>query len=194
MKHQIDMPSKQVMRYFTPELYLQFNSENDEVADRADAAWEKAVEEYRHHLLAIRDKMPSQVSKISELCLHDAEVLGFERELHSLFPLPEPYWPGPIWTATAIISLKQENTIRSLIYMLGDEVRIHESSDDWPFSKLRRHWLYDEMDVVPGRRGMFLHRILFSDGSVAEIPFFSVITSVVLLPGTDKDVAAKRIA
>jgi hypothetical protein len=196
MKRQIDMPSEQIMRYFTPELYLQFNSENDEVADRADEAWESAIQEYRRHLHAIRDKMPSHVSKLSELCLHDAEVLGFERDLQPLYPYPEPhpYWAGPILTATAIISLKERNTVRSLVYMLVDEVRIHEAITGWPFSNTRKHWLYDEIDVLPGRRGMFVQRILFSDGSIAEIPFASVVTSAVSLPGSESESVAKRTA
>ena len=35
------------MRYFTRQLYQQFNSADDEEADRADEAWEAAIEKYR---------------------------------------------------------------------------------------------------------------------------------------------------
>lgn len=182
------------MRFFTPELYSQFNSSDDEVADRANEAWEAALQEYQRHLDAIRQRMPSQVRKVAELDLHDAEVLGVEQELQSLFPFPEQFWPGPIWSAVAILSLKQEGTIRSLIYMLWDRVREYPAKDDWQFSKLRKHWLYDEVDVAPDHHGLFLHRILFSDGSVAEIPFVSVIISSVTLSAADEGNLTRRIA
>ena len=30
------------MKFFTPELYLQYNSDDDAVADRADRLWDRA--------------------------------------------------------------------------------------------------------------------------------------------------------
>lgn len=182
------------MRFFTPELYMRFNSSDDEVADRANEAWDKALQEYQRHLEAIRSRMTSQVRKIAELCLHDAELLGLEEEHQSLAPFPEPFWPGPLWSAVAIVSLKQGESIRSLIYMLWDRVRQYPSREDWPFSKARKHWLYDEVDVAADHRGMYLHRVLFSDGSVVEIPFVSAITSSVTLPAATENGATRRIA
>ena len=149
-------------------------------------AWEKALQEYRRHLDAVRDRLPSQIRKLAELRPHDAEVLGFEQDSQSFFPFAEPFWPAPHWSAVAILSLKQDSTILSLIYLLWDRVREYPAKADWQFSKLRKHWLYDEVDVVADHRGMFLHRILFSDGSVVEIPFVSVITSCVRLTVTEE--------
>src|SRR5439155_1551888 len=54
MKHPTDRPTEQVMRFFTPELYVQFNSPDDEVADRANEAWETALQSYQNHLTALR--------------------------------------------------------------------------------------------------------------------------------------------
>lgn len=175
------------MRFFTPELYVQFNSSDNEAADRADQTWEKALQEYQRHLDAIRHEMPSQVQKVAELCPHDAEVLGFERDLPTFW---HPFGQfRPFCHATAILSLTRGGTILFLIYMLGDSVREHAVKADWPFSKLRKHWLYDEVDVVGCPEKMFLHRILFSDGSVVEIPFVSVIVSSVPLPANEEGVA-----
>jgi hypothetical protein len=50
MKHPIEKPSKPTMRFFTPELYCLFNSANEEEADRAEEAWESALQAYRNHL------------------------------------------------------------------------------------------------------------------------------------------------
>jgi len=180
------------MRFFTPELYLQFNSSDDGVADRANETWEKAIEDYRSHLEAIRDGMSSQVKKVAELDLHDAEVLGME--FQSLSPPPPQFWPGPFWSALAILSLKHDKTIQSLIYTLWDRVREYQAKEDWPFSKSRKHWLYDEVDLAKEGRGAFLHRILFSDGSVVEVPFVSAVISTVKLPVEDEPEEVRRIA
>ena len=182
MKHQIEKPSEQAMRFFTPELYIQFNSSDDEEADCASAAWETAIEEYRRHLESIRPKLPSQVKKVADLCLHDAELLGFEQAVQSGFPFLETPWPVPFWYAVASLSLRQDQSILSLIYMLWDQIREYPAMEDWPFSKLRTHWLYDELDLVSDHRGLFLHRILFSDGRVIEVPFISVFMNSFLLP------------
>ena len=192
MKHPTVKRTEQIMRFFTPELYLQSNSEDDEVADRADEAWEKALKDYQSHLDSIRDRMPPEVRKVAELCLHDAEVLGFEQKTQLFVPFPKQ--PGPIGCPVAILFLKQDRTIESLIYMLADPVRQYPAKKGWPFSKSRKHWLYDEVDMAADHPGVFLHRILFSDGCVVGIPFLSAIISSVLLPEADDSSLKKRIA
>lgn len=164
------------MRFFTPELYVRFNSSDEEEADRANEAWEKALVDYRKHLDSIQDRVPSQVRKLADLCLHDAELLACEQPVE---PLPsfqvEPFG-HPFWFAMAILSLRQDGQIVSLIYMLWDRIREYPPPENWPFSKLRTHWLYDEVDLTTTQRGgQFLHRILLSDGRVLEVPFVSAI-------------------
>jgi hypothetical protein len=181
------------MKFFTPELFVRFNSADDDKADRADEEWEEAIRAYREHLDGLRDQMPSQVEKLAGLCLHDAEVLACEQPVEPFFPL-SPFEPFPFWTGFAILSLRRGNEIVSLIYMLWDRLREHAASEDWPFSKLRTHWLYDELDVSPNRHGMFVHRVLLSDGTVMEIPFVSaLIHSFPLEEGPQRD-ASRQIA
>ena len=43
-----------------------------------------------------------------------------------------------------------------------------------PRKRLPSCWLYDEVDLVWDRFGMYVHRILFSDGSVWVLPFARV--------------------
>src|SRR6516165_611482 len=175
MKPQTSRPSESIMRFFTPELYLRFNSSDDEKADRANEAWEAALSEYRRHLDGIRDHMPSQVRKLADLCLHDAELLACEQAVEPHFPFPfEPFGMPPFWSALAIVSVKQDDKIASLIYLLWDRIREYPSPEGWPFSKAHTHWLYDEIDFASGRGGAFLHRVLLSDGRGLEIPFVSV--------------------
>jgi hypothetical protein len=195
MKPQTEKPAEPVMRFFTPDLYIRFNSTNDEEADRADEAWETAIREYRHYLDSLRDRMPVQVRKLAELCLHDAELLAQEEVIDPLVPLPvEPFGPFPFWSAVAILSVRQDGTIFSLIYVLWDRVRECPPESSWPFSKLRTHWLYDEIDIAPNSPGMFLQRILFSDGRVIEIPFVSALIHTLPLPGSDKSQSSRQSA
>jgi hypothetical protein len=156
MKRQIAKPSDEIMRFFTPELYRRFNA--PEGLEETHEAWEKALKDYEQHLRAIRPHMPQSVKQLSKLCLHDAEVLAV------LAPFEN----------TATVLLKQENTLYCLLYRLVGQVREHGSADDWPYSKQRKHWLYDELDAEPAGRKEYRHRILFSDGSVLELPFASV--------------------
>lgn len=160
------------MRFFTPELFVQFNSSDDAVADRANEDWEAALQEYRKHLDGLRDQMPDPVRKLAALRLHDAELLAVEQPIEPLWARPSE--PFPAWSGFAILSFKQDNII-SLIYVLWDRLREHPAQATWPFSKHRTHWLYDEVDVAPSGHGLFLHRILLSDGTVLEIPFVSAL-------------------
>jgi hypothetical protein len=183
MKPQTEKLSEPDMRFFTRELYTQFNSLDEDEANRADEAWEAAIQAYHGHLESLREQMPDQVRKLAKLCLHDAEVLAQKLVIEPVAALPiEPLWPGPLWSAVSILSVEQDGKVLSLIYSLWDHVREYAPQGNWPFSKLRKHWLYDEVDVAAGSPRLFLHRVLFSDGKITEIPFMSVIMHSVSLP------------
>ncbi len=179
------------MRFFTPELYARFNSADEEEADRTNTNWEAALENYQQHLTKLRERMPAPIRMVADLALHDAELLALEQEVQSFFPFPEPFWPGPFWHAAAVLSLKQGEAIQALIYLLWDSLHTYPAPSDWRFSPLRKHLLYDELDTAADHRPVFLHRILFSDGSILEIPFVSVIATSIPLPAT-KEKNAKR--
>ena len=168
------------MRYFTPELYQQFNSFDVDEAERADEAWDRAEAAYKERLARIQDSMPLQVVRLSELCLHDALVVsrveqaepaGESDSFNGTHPFPPPY----LWTAVAIVSVTLGEEVISLIYSLSDHIRTREAPEGWRFSKLQEQWLYDEVDLMNDHRGPFVHRILLSTGITLEIPFVSVI-------------------
>ncbi len=168
------------MQFFTPELYVRFNSPDDNVADKAYQEWEKASERYSQHVETFRNRASSQIQRLIELSLHDALILSRVEQIQPGGPnlfheFPHPFL-APIWYAMAIITLKDEDTIRSLIYCLWDSVRARSHQEGWPFSKEGEHWLYDEVEPVSlERRGMgsgaYFHRILLSSGIELEIPF-----------------------
>jgi hypothetical protein len=173
------------MQFFTPQLYQQFNSRDEAEAERANEKWEEAIRAYKESLEHIRDQMPSQVVALSELCLHDAEVLARE-EIHQAHALPFEHEDlFPIWSTMEVITVHLDTELLSLFYALWDRVRIHEAPDTWHFSKLREHWLYDEIHVQNERRWpLYTHSILFSTGIVLNIPFVSVVLHRVPLPQT----------
>jgi hypothetical protein len=177
------------MRFFTPELYLRFNSRERKQALRADADWEEAVRRYDSHLEELKEKMPSQVKKLTEMCLHDAEIMGEQEEAlggayYTFFDYPAPF-PLPFWTEVAALSMKLGNEIVSLFYCLYDHMQVHRGPEDWPLSKERVHWLYDEVDLAVKQRGPFIHRILLSSGIVLEIPFVTVFIHRFSLPAIE---------
>ncbi|HEY7156311.1 MAG TPA: hypothetical protein VH575_20255 [Gemmataceae bacterium] len=179
------------MKYFTPELYQQFNSFDVEEAERADEAWDKAEVAYRERLASIREHMPSQVAKLSELCLHDALVVSRVEQVQPagegrFFDGPYPFPLPGLWTAVAIVSVAVGEEIVSLIYCLSDRTTVKDAPEGWRFSKLQEQWLYDEVDMMNDRRGPFVHRILFSTGITLEIPFVSVIIHRFTVPAVMK--------
>ena len=187
------------MKFFTPQLYQQFNSLNDEEADRANEQWEEALRAYQRHLSEIRDRLPSQIIKLSELDLHDAEILAQSEEIRvrvhlSRFPITFPH-SGAFLVRGRRGDREKKGEAISLIYGLWDRVREQPSPEGWKFSKLRPHWLYEELDWIQDRRGgLFFHRILLSDGRVLEIPFISVVIHHFVLPTVESEGRAKQIA
>jgi hypothetical protein len=113
------------MRYFTRQLYQQFNSADDEEADHADQEWEAAIERYRQHREGLRDRMPANVAKLADLNLHDAEILSRAEETQPGAPFfgDDLPWPVPvaIWSALAIVSVRMGADVLLLLYGLWDE-------------------------------------------------------------------------
>jgi hypothetical protein len=179
------------MKYFTPELYQQFNSLDVEEAERADEAWDRAEAAYRKQLTKNRKHMPSQVRALAELCLHDAMVVSREEQVQPagetpLLPELPPFRLPYLWTAVAIVSVTLGKEVISLIYSLSDHTTSMEAPEGWRFSKLQEQWLYDEVDIPKDGRGPFVHRILFSTGITLEIPFVSVIIHKFTMPAVSK--------
>jgi hypothetical protein len=191
------MPFEKHMRYFTRQLYQDFNSPDDAVADRADEAWEAALREYGKHLDSFRDRMPSNVAKLADLNLHDADVLSRAEEVQPGAPFYHDFpFPVPLafWSAVAIVSVRLGGDILSLIYNLCDHIREHPAPDDWKFSKQREHWMYDEVDIASEGRGPFVHRILLSSGVELEIPFTTVVLHRFAMHPDTKGAAKKQSA
>jgi hypothetical protein len=160
------------MKFFTLQLYQQFNSFDDVEAERANEAWEQAIIAYKQQLDSVRDCMSSQLIILSELCLHDAEVLKREE----FTDINETM-------SVAVITLRLNEEIISLFYCLWDHIRVNDAPDNWHGSKFKEYWLYDEVQVYDKCRFTnFMHSIMLSTGVVLDIPFTSVVIHRFFIP------------
>jgi hypothetical protein len=160
------------MKYFTPELYLRFNSDDPQEMVQAHDEWERAIERYRQHVREVEANFTPSVRELAHsLCLHDAAVLG-------LTWVPTPSYasrslPAPdAARSLVVLTAKQGSTVYFLIYLMAEEPLIHEIQQPWPFSKENAHWLYDEFDV--DATGQQRHEVLLSNGRIITLRFHAV--------------------
>jgi hypothetical protein len=147
------------MKYFTPELYVEFNSDDPGVADRAEADWEKATAEYHKHVRKISRRLTGKTRELAEsTCLHDAAFLGYLK-------VPVPKSSGEL----AVVAAEKGDDVLLLIYVLAEEPSLSEPHQADVFSDIAVLWLYDEVDVTD--RGVYSHDILSSNGRVLSVKF-----------------------
>ena len=145
------------MKYFKPELFVAFNSEDVQMANEAARAWEQAVTAYDKHLKTIRRRLPPKVRELSKLHLHDAEFVALGKDV----TVPD--------ARSATLVVKQGRPLTVLVYFLLEEPRVTAPINDKVFSSQGVHWLYDELDLLGPTD--IIHEILFSDGSVYRFRF-----------------------
>lgn len=165
------------MKFFTPELYVRFNSAVTSVANRANTDWERAVAAYRKHRRSIRLKLPASVACLAhDTCLHDAEYLGFTK-------MTMPAMTGDM----ALIAVRKDGAVNFLVYVFDGEPMVTRPLEADIFDVSQPHWLYDEIDIA--RAGVFQHDILLSDGRVLSVQF----TAFDMLPGSSTKLVAKPV-
>lgn len=64
------------MIYFTPELIAEFQSLNDNIADKAHDKWEEAIKKYEEYLKSIGDKLNDNIRNFLKIYLHDARIIN----------------------------------------------------------------------------------------------------------------------
>jgi hypothetical protein len=154
------------MRFFTPELFVELNSDNDDVIDRAERKWEVARTQYQNYLKSIEKKLPNSLLQFcKEMHLHDSRV---------------KYEPNPVWTIChtdntgqhtgAVLAVTYKATEFVLSYLdLVEPTRVHRPVDSPVFHSQHVLWLYDEVSQV--KKNVYSHDILFSDGNVLTVRF-----------------------
>jgi hypothetical protein len=161
------------MKFFTPELYLQFNSPEAGSTDSGIEGWGKVSQDYDNHLKRNYKHLNERVrDAAANLSLRDSELLSIQENAPGRASSP-PFFPISI----ATISVRSGSVITNLVYFLWSEIRQSRPEDDWPVSDSRPIWLQDEYDVEPhpSYLPMYWHRILWNNGKVFSIPFFDLI-------------------
>lgn len=157
------------MKLFTPELYIQINSPDDDIAEAGHDEWERRIKRSRRHYKKIESQLPEVLRKFhDEQCLHDADWAGFAHLPGHVFP-----WNG----SDVVILARQENTLipqflntlAILQYTVTAPPLLEKPVQSSVFSDVQPIWLYDEIDVVSP--GVFSHSILVSTGLVVTIYF-----------------------
>jgi len=164
------------MKYFTKDLLERYGSQDDAVANSADAEWETAIDRYEAYLQTIRPDMPESLRQLEDgFCFHDARILSMGRR-----------------DDTFVISLQLDmppNELVTIIYILSGAPEINKE----PFADGKDTplpwWLYEEIEQVGTDDGKhFVYSILFSNGWEITLPFREVQVSlaepVYPLPGT----------
>ena len=154
------------MKYFTPDLFVALNSQEEDVVDAALEKWDAARDDYRKHFAKLEKKLPKSFVKLCKaVSLHDSLV---ERPANPVVTISQTDDEGE--QCRAIISLRCEHAEFDLIYL--DLVKPTEWSkpvESDRFSDEHVLWLYDE--VARTKDGDFTHEILFSNGCVVRIAF-----------------------
>lgn len=156
----------------TPENYARTQFASPEEAELLDEEWEANGEKYRARLAAIGDRFPVSVRGFLDgICLHDAELRGFETDPASGSA------PG-----LAVLNLRLRNRLYTLYYdLLEPPARTPVEIGLTPEQHQRvwvtggtPEWLYDEFDVVgdPADPNGFVHEVLLSTGEVLRFVFF----------------------
>jgi hypothetical protein len=151
------------MDYFTPQLFLQLNSQDARTVDKAMVKWEQGLVSYKKRLKRIRSKMPIDAKRLSELSLHDWDVLQID------FGNENDSAEGDF--REVLIVLQSAQNLAILRYSLHGDPGICSAPEKWPLSKKRVHWLYDELNTNENGRKAFVHHILLSDGTTLVVPF-----------------------
>lgn len=167
------------MKFFTADLYIRYNSPDDDIADQAEAEWEREVEEYNKHLTTL--PLRENIKKLSTRCFHDALLL--DQSTYAVYPALTRYSITPHTN----ILLQDAQDITLLSYVSAD-VFILDPDPKWNQESRPsgvKLWLYDEIDLSEDEPGKFMHRILWSDGTVFTIRFLDVasVVSVRFFPG-----------
>jgi hypothetical protein len=165
------------MKYFTPELYSRLQDmSSDKAMDAADAAWEQARQRYHRSLKRLMRAMPRGLAFLLEnFYLHDADVLSMGQEGKQF-----------------VIVLRLDVPPRELLvlnYRLTAKALINTTALPFREGCHPVQWMYDEVGLVRGKKGPFMHSLLLSNGwevvlRLSDIDVFRGQT-VYPVPGTN---------
>jgi nitrogen fixation protein len=153
------------MRYFTPELYLRNQSEDDSVLNQVEKEWEGNVDRYQAYIDQTRPALPAGVlTLLDHFALHGAAVLAMGRDGESF---------------VIVLQLDPAYAVLVLSYRLVREASINRAAFGTEGPPGQAHWLYDEWQLVAEEPPLYGHSILLSNGWEIELRFRDLQVSAV---------------
>lgn len=148
------------MKYFTPELFVALQADDDDAMDAADAAWEDAVEAYSKRLSIIREGFPeSACDLLDKYQLHDAVIEHLGQDGEKFVIVLRLEWPRGV---TLI-----------LIYDITAPPMVKDDALPERHRASHCQWMYDEIDLGIDGVG-FTHSIFLSNGLEIGMQFHAV--------------------
>jgi hypothetical protein len=151
------------MKYFTPELIVMGQSDDDRVLQEQNRLWEEAGAQYVAYLHTVRPHLAAGLRQIDERYhLHDAIICGMGKQDHAfviVLQLDTP--PRSILTFT--YDLVEEPAIVKGV--LPPALCAPEPLADWQ---------YDEIEMVPGTPTTWAQSILLGNGWEVRLHFRDV--------------------
>jgi len=141
------------MKYFTPGLILQGQSNNVQIIDTAEERWDEAGERYRSYLDSVRSDFPPGLRGLEDgYYLHDAVLHGIGKRGKSMALIVQLDTPP--------------QSLLTLTYDLVEEPVIDRSAlpPETCFQGNRVEWQYDEVERIDGKPFTWTQSILFSNG------------------------------
>ncbi|HEX5443417.1 MAG TPA: transposase [Pirellulales bacterium] len=103
-----------LMRFICPELFVRINEACHDEAESLYQSWEAIGQEGRAYYLSIKDRIPPKLAEFNNaICLQDAEWMGISESPS------RKGTHGPV----AVINIRQNNDVVSLVYDLYEEPR-----------------------------------------------------------------------
>jgi hypothetical protein len=144
------------MKYFTPELLREGNTDNSLIYHEFDEIWDQNIHSYHRYLRSIGPNMPSQIKRLAHgICLHDGEILD--------------------WSKSSL-SIRCRGVLYYINFTLDETIPAPGNGpvlSGLPFDVAGKVWLYDELQLLaPGR---YLFEILTSNGRILRFRFIDVV-------------------
>jgi hypothetical protein len=177
------------MNYYTLDLLRRFGSEDDDVADAAQAEYDEQSERYVKHLESIAAKLPARFREVQDrFYLHDARVLHWsfawpsrrdkapDRPPWAWGPFAPPFfYRNGASSSSMVLVLHLDTPPHEQLVLQYRDVTVEAVEGEPPhpyFDKQAFLWLYDEIALAPGEDGVaFAHAILFSNGFELRLRF-----------------------
>jgi hypothetical protein len=149
------------MKYFTRDLQERYGSEDDAVADAANAEWEAVLERYERYLQTIANELPEQVRHFTELRLHDAVIWSIVRQANKLIMILHKDVPP--------------RDVVILTYTLTQEPVIDKEALPAAHRCSTMDFQYDEFELLrDGDRANYAQSIVFGNGWEMSLRFSDV--------------------